>query len=144
MRSNLSRIAAAVVVILVAGFLLLYIVASPPAGPDLSRSKPTEHALYNLAIEPELGPVRIGELHTWLVTLTARDGKAVEGAKIEVDGGMPEHGHGWPTDPAVTSYLGEGRYRVEGLKFNMGGWWQLRFAISAAEGDDSAVFNLKL
>jgi hypothetical protein len=26
----------------------------------------------------------------------------------------------------------------------MGGWWQLRFAISAATGSDSAVFNVKL
>jgi hypothetical protein len=30
------------------------------------------------------------------------------------------------------------------MKFNMGGWWVVKFQVAAAEGRDSLVFNLKL
>ena len=40
--------------------------------------------------------------------------------------------------------LGAGSYRVEGMKFNMTGWWELRFAITAPAGSDDVVFNVKL
>ena len=57
---------------------------------------------------------------------------------------MPEHRHGLPTSPAVSAGPDAGTYRVEGLKFTMTGWWQLRFAITAPAGSDNAVFNVKL
>ncbi|MDW6020383.1 FixH family protein [Mesorhizobium sp. BAC0120] len=118
--------------------------SAPPPVLDLSRSKPSEKGLYTVSIEPEGGQVRQGELQSWLVTLTSKAGTPVENARMTVDGGMPEHHHGLPTSPAMTATLGPGKYRVEGVKFHMGGWWQLRFAISAAAGDDEAVFNIKL
>ncbi|MDP3899435.1 MAG: FixH family protein, partial [Mesorhizobium sp.] len=83
-------------------------------------------------------------LHNWVLTVTTPDGNPVEGATIAVDGGMPQHGHGLPTAPAATSYLGEGRYRIEGVRFNMGGWWEFKFAIEAAPGADAVTFNLSL
>ena len=67
-----------------------------------------------------------------------------EGATIVIDGGMPQHGHGLPTAPRVTRSLGGGRYQVEGLKFNMGGWWELRFRITTDAGTDSITFNLDI
>jgi hypothetical protein len=30
------------------------------------------------------------------------------------------------------------------MKFNMGGWWVVRFDVTAAAGRDSVVFNVKL
>jgi hypothetical protein len=42
------------------------------------------------------------------------NGEPVENATIAVDGDMPEHGHGLPTCPQVTKYLGNGDYLVEG------------------------------
>jgi hypothetical protein len=30
------------------------------------------------------------------------------------------------------------------MKFNMGGWWVVKFGVDAAAGRDSVVFNLKL
>ena len=57
---------------------------------------------------------------------------------------IPQHGHGLPTKPRVTRALGHGDHLVEGLKFNMGGWWIVRFRINSATGADSLVFNLKL
>jgi len=57
---------------------------------------------------------------------------------------MPEHNHGLPTAPQVTAGLGEGRYRLEGVKFSMPGRWVLRIAVDGAQGKDEATFNLVL
>jgi hypothetical protein len=97
-----------------------------------------------VTIEPEEGPPTLGALHSWLLTLETPTGQPVKDATIAVDGGMPEHGHGLPTSPVVSAHLGGGQYRVEGMKFTMAGWWQLRFAITAPAGSDSAVFNVKI
>ena len=110
--------------------------------PDLSRSKPTELKTYVVAVAPESEPLLQGEMHAWLLTLTTPDGEPVECAAIAVDGGMPRHGHGLMTSSRMTKYLGTGRYRIEGVKFNMGGWWELKFAVSAPPGEDRAVFNV--
>jgi hypothetical protein len=72
------------------------------------------------------------------------DGEPVENAEIKVDGGMPEHGHGLPTKPQMTEYLGEGDYRVEGMKFQMTGWWEVKFDITAEGQTDKVTFNLML
>jgi hypothetical protein len=72
------------------------------------------------------------------------DDSAVDGARIAVDGGMPQHGHGLPTQPRVTAELGEGAYQIDGVRFNMGGWWELKFAIASGAGTDTVTFNLKL
>jgi hypothetical protein len=68
----------------------------------------------------------------------------VEDAVIEMDGEMPEHGHGLPTKPQVTEYLGDGDYRVEGVKFQMTGWWEVKFEIAANGQTDEVTFNLML
>jgi YtkA-like len=136
-------IAVAVVVIAI-GAYFIGMMMMPPEGLDLARSKPSEQKAYVAAISPEKVPLHQGELHAWVLTLMTPDGKPVEGAKIWIDGGMPQHGHGLPTSPQMTSYLGDGRYRIEGMKFNMGGWWELKFAISGSPGDDRVTFNLML
>jgi hypothetical protein len=113
-------------------------------GSDFSRSRKTANGLFMVSIRPESGIVRQGELHSWLVTVKTASGKPVEYAAIDVFGGMPEHNHGLPTSPQATGYLGQGRYRIDGMKFTMRGWWQLRLSISAAAGSDTVVFNLAL
>lgn len=71
-------------------------------------------------------------------------GQAVSDATIAIDGGMPQHGHGLPTRPRVTKNLGGGKYEISGLRFNMGGWWELELNISSPAGTDTATFNLAL
>ena len=39
--------------------------------------------------------------------------------------GMPDHDHGLPTQPQVTSRLENGDYLLEGVRFHMPGKWQL-------------------
>ncbi len=133
---------------LLAGILAVVYLATPQtaqlAGPDISRSKKTDNGLFMASFEPERGVVRQGELESWLLTLKTTTGDPVEGAAIAVSGGMPQHNHGLPTSPQATDYLGEGRYRIEGVKFTMAGWWQLHFAISATAGSDTVVFNVVL
>jgi hypothetical protein len=123
--------------------------AMPSAGPpraeiDQSRSRTTANGLYVAAIEPEIPEIKQGEMHSWILKVKMPDGKPVEGAKVTVDGGMPDHNHGPPTSPEMTDHLGDGRYRIEGMKFSMSGWWELRFDISAAAGADTVTFNLVL
>ena len=136
------------VVVLSAVAFVAYL-AMPVAGPaqtelDQSRSLSTANGLYVAAIEPEVPEIKQGELHSWILTVKTSDGKPVDDAQVAVGGGMPEHDHGLPTAPEMTEHLGEGRYRIEGVKFSMSGWWELKFDISSPTGADVVTFNLVL
>ncbi len=138
-------IAAVVLAVIVLGGVIGFRMLRPHQDElDLARSKPSQNGFYDVSIAPESGPVTVGPLHNWVITVTKLDGTPVTDAEITVDGGMPQHGHGLPTSPQVNMNLGGGRYRVEGVRFNMGGWWVLRFAIVAPAGADKAEFNLIL
>lgn len=136
----------ALVVVLVAAAAVAFVahrmMTPPPADLDLSLSRATVDGAFTVAIAPEAGAAVQGALHSWIATVTSPDGKPVDGAQIVIDGGMPQHGHGLPTAPRVTAALGEGRYRIDGVKFNMGGWWVLRLAITAGGKTDTVEFNL--
>jgi hypothetical protein len=111
---------------------------------DTSTQRLSKAGTYEVRYEPSVVPVPKRELHTWTVHLHTPDGRPVDGARIEIDGGMPDHGHGLPTKPVLREALGNGAYVVEGMKFNMGGYWVVDLAIAAAEGDDTVRFELKL
>ena len=127
----------------VGGFYAMKMLSPPPADLDLARSKETANGRYTVAVEPEAEPLQTGTLHTWLVTVTS-NGTPVTDAQIAVDGGMPQHGHGLPTAPQATGHIGEGRYRIEGVRFNMGGWWVLKLTVDSPAGRDDVEFNLTL
>lgn len=132
-------------VALAIGFLAVVFLTAPAApGPDLARAKTSLKGLYSVAIAPEASEPKQGDLHSWIVTVTTRQGTPVDNASFTIGGGMPEHAHGLPTSPEATAYLGDGRYRIEGMKFSMIGWWQLKFGITAPAGVDEATFNLVL
>ncbi len=115
-----------------------------PTNLDLSLNRATDQGLYRAAIASRLQPITINTLHAWTVHMETPDGRPVENAQITVDGGMPQHGHGLPTQPKVTRYLGGGDYLVEGMKFNMPGWWVLKLAVTSPAGADNVTFNLVL
>lgn len=138
-------LAAVVLVALgVAAFMAVRMFASPPADLDLARSKASAGGTYVVAIEPEVEPVQQGPLHAWIATVTTPDGAPVADAALTIDGGMPQHGHGLPSAPQSAGHLGEGRYRIEGVRFNMGGWWVLKLGVSSPAGDDEVEFNIVL
>jgi hypothetical protein len=35
----------------------------------------------------------------------------------------------------------DGTYLLEGMKFSMTGWWEIKLAIQSAEGNDKVTFN---
>ena len=118
--------------------------ARPPKDLDYSRSRTSEGGLYRATIEPQGDSIPQGRLHKWTLHLETASGAPVDVARLAVDGGMPQHGHGLPTKPRVTRDLGNGDHLVEGMKFNMGGWWVVKFRVDAPAGRDSLVFNVKL
>jgi hypothetical protein len=86
--------------------------------------------------------IALNKLHSWEVRVSSPDGAPVLHAHINVDGGMPQHGHGLPTQPRVTQELGEGRYLLEGMKFSMTGWWVIKLKVQTEQrGADEVTFN---
>jgi hypothetical protein len=108
---------------------------------DVSLRHPSVHGRYMVQLQPPAAPAAINQIHSWHVKLSSPEGVPVRNARINVDGGMPQHGHGLPTRPQVSRELEEGTYLIEGMKFSMTGWWEIKLALQAAEGIDTAVFN---
>lgn len=114
---------------------------TPPKDLDLSLEKPSAAGVYRVALLPPAQAPAINQLHSWKVKLAAADGTPVRGARFRVDGGMPQHGHGLPTQPRVTRELADGTYQLDGMKFSMTGWWEVKLAIDGAPGADQVTFN---
>ncbi len=117
-----------------------------PANLDLAATQPSHGGKFTVSYKSDLDPVTINKLHTWTVHVADSAGKPVDNATVAIDGGMPEHNHGMPTQPIVTS-LGSGDYRAEGMKFQMPGWWTVTVTVTDTVGaaqPDSATFNLLL
>ena len=98
---------------------------------------------YVATLEPAR-PLHPRQMQTVRVTVRDAEGRAIDEAQISVDGGMPQHGHGLPTRPRVTRNLGDGIYEIEGVRFNMGGWWEFSLTIGSSRGADTVTFNLAL
>lgn len=115
--------------------------STPPADLDLSLQRPTAEGRYVVALQPPTGAPPINQVHSWQVRVATPDGRPVRAARIAVDGGMPQHGHGLPTQPRVTREVADGTYLLEGMKFSMTGWWEIKLAIDADRGADRITFN---
>jgi hypothetical protein len=116
----------------------------PPASPaEYATERVSAQGGYRVSYRTE-GAVPIGRLHAWTLHVARADGTPVTDADIAVDGDMPQHGHGLPTRSRVTRNLGNGDYLVEGVKFQMGGWWVMDFDITAGGRTERVRFNLDL
>lgn len=115
-----------------------------PKNLDLTRAKDSQQAKFHVRIQITLDPIAINKMHSWVVQVKDPNGNPVTGAKINISGGMPMHGHGLPTTPQITKSLGAGKYLLEGIRFNMGGWWQMNLAIESGGQKDKVAFNLML
>ncbi len=111
---------------------------------DLSTEKMSDDGLYHVAIAPESSPVQINQILTWDLTLKDADMQPIDAADITFGGGMPEHAHGFPTEPQIVAGDQPGQYLVEGVKMQMAGWWEMKFDIAAEAGNDSITFNIVL
>jgi hypothetical protein len=115
-----------------------------PADRDLTTTQLSDDQRYRVTIDPQVQPPPLRQLHGWTITVAAPDGQPVEGAVVQVRGAMPGHGHGLASQPQVTAELSPGVYLLEGVSFQMGGWWVLDVTIEADGQRDTARFNLQL
>ncbi len=90
------------------------------------------------------GSVPLNSIHQWHLFLVDHMGDPVSNADISFSGHMPGHVHGLPTQPRVTQELSQGVYLVDGVKFQMQGWWVIEFTVQEDGLTDSLLFNLSL
>jgi hypothetical protein len=121
-------------------------------GSGAKRPAPSEFGLgprlsaggrYVATLEPGK-PLRPRQMYTIRVSIRDAEGRAIEKAQLSIDGDMPQHGHGLPTRPRVTRNLGDGTYEIEGVRFNMSGWWEFKITIAGFGDADTVTFNLDL
>lgn len=115
--------------------------SSPPLDLDLSLDKNSAAGTYRVALVAPTPAPAINQMHSWKVKLATPEGAPVQGARFAVDGGMPQHGHGLPTQPRVTREIEGGTYVLDGMKFSMTGWWEVKLAIDGPQGADKVTFN---
>jgi hypothetical protein len=115
-----------------------------PAGLDYALTRPSELGTFTATVTPATDPIMIEQPQTWTVEIAMADGSTPGLADIAVDGGMPQHGHGLPSEPRVTRHLGDGKFEVEGMLFSMSGWWVVNVHVATPLGPDKATFNFEL
>lgn len=123
-------------------FALLTAACATPKDLDLTLQHPSAQGRFVVRMDPPAAGPAINQMHAWQVRLATPEGQPVSRASIAFDGGMPQHGHGFPTQPRITREVEPGVYALEGMKFSMTGWWDMRLAIQAGDITDRAVFNV--
>ena len=106
----------------------------------IGHAQPSQEK-FIVTYKSQVEPMPLNRIHSWRMRVETTDGMPVTGADIRVDGGMPAHGHGLPTQPVVRE-IGEGNYLVEGLKFSMTGYWEMWFEIKAGGISEKKKFAL--
>ncbi|MDE0982094.1 MAG: FixH family protein [Gammaproteobacteria bacterium] len=97
-----------------------------------------------IEIYSELSPLSINQIHSWHVRVLDRNNEILELEELNVYGGMPEHDHGLPTQPEVTTRLDNGDYLLEGVRFHMQGHWQLQVELQLNGVEDTAIIDFDL
>ena len=137
--------------------------APPDLNIDAFRYSNNQHYFAHIEVngyidssKTNVSQIPLNKIHQWRLLLSDLNGSPVKDASIEVVGHMPGHVHGLPTQPQVTKELAPGVYLVEGLKFQMQGWWVMQFNVrpkgfinksdenSDSQATDSIFFNLIL
>lgn len=104
----------------------------------------SERGLYKVSFESSLDPIEINRIHEWVLHVETAHGEAVDDAELTIEGGMPAHDHGLPTRPRVTEVLGNGDYRIQGMRFHMNGAWRIEVTIEVGEQVDRVAIDLQL
>ncbi|HEX2211123.1 MAG TPA: FixH family protein, partial [Longimicrobium sp.] len=135
--------------------LLLAACAASPAGggdrPDAESgvylsldARPSHDGLYRAAVVRRDGAQRPGTAQSWTVRITDAGGGAVSGARVEASAWMPSMDTRAANALPPATELGNGRYRIDGVRFPAAGWWNVPVRITAGGRTDSLAFNLIL
>ncbi len=120
---------------------LLFTTASELAAQEVWESS---MGSYKVSYSSKVMPIPINQIHQWVLHIETADGEPVSDAKLDIQGGMPLHDHGLPTNPVATEYLGEGNYLIEGVRFHMMGDWEITLEISQGSITESALIHLRI
>jgi hypothetical protein len=104
--------------------------------------RPSHEGLYSAEVT-RTTPLAVGTGAAWTIHLATRNGRRVAHASITASVWAPDTGERVPRRPAVR-YVGGGDYRVDGIAFPHGGWWNIALTINARAGADSLAFNVVL
>jgi len=136
---------------LVAGVLSFSCSAETTSNPEKPESEKliwqqtSEQGIFDVTLDSNTaGVVAINEFLEWVLIIKDAEGEPVTPVRVSVSGGMPMHGHGLPSQPQVSEYLGDGKYLIKGLQFSMNGRWELAFDIQSKEQTDKVVFEFKI
>ncbi len=117
-----------------------------PAAPGLVvaslGSRPSHNGHYRVEVM-SVSSLAVGTTQRWVVRLRRANQRRVSGARIAVQVRMLDSEEP-ASHPAVASYLGGGRYQVEGIRFGHSGWWNVALVIDGRSGVDSVAFNVVL
>ena len=95
-------------------------------------------------VHSDISPLRINEMHSWQIKVLDSKSEPVTNASISVEGGMPDHDHGLPTRPRVTSEITPGTYLLQGVRFHMPGKWEFKFVITAGIRQEIGLADFEL
>jgi hypothetical protein len=103
----------------------------------------TQPGGYAVVLQPQLDPLVINRMHSWMIHLQDTAGNPLTGARVSLRGGMPLHYHGLPTQPLAVE-VAEGEYLLEGMRFHMHGLWLLEITIDYRGQTDNVSLELHL
>jgi hypothetical protein len=112
-----------------------------PPDLDTGREALSEGGNYRVGYRVAGGVVPFDRLHDWLLSITDKNGKPVEKVRLEIANSMPGHPHGAKTAPRMTRHIKGGKHLVEGMYFNMRGWWSTKITIKQGDLTDRVEFN---
>lgn len=75
--------------------LLVIAACATPSDLDLTLQHASRQGKFVVRMEPPASGPSINQMHAWQVRLVTADGTPVSQASIAVEGGMPQHGHGF-------------------------------------------------
>ena len=128
----------------VIAIMISFVFLAPDAMAQDDETWTSDDGRFIVSFESELQPLAINKIHNWILHIVDSDGETISNAQLVVSGGMPQHNHGLPTSPAVTAALEDGDYKVEGIRFHMRGYWEIRISIEAGTTHDIVIIALTL
>jgi hypothetical protein len=105
---------------------------------------PSHNGVYRASMIASPEPIELNRPLTLTVEVRTAAHVPVEGALLALESWMPNDEAVSAARSGAIQELGAGLYRVEGLRFDSRGWWNLRLRIAAAGMTDSLAFNLVL
>ena len=115
--------------------------ASGNEAPDITAETANGWIIH---VHSDISPIRINEMHSWHIKVLDSKSEPVSNASISVEGGMPDHDHGLPTRPRITSEIAPGTYLLQGVRFHMPGKWKCKFVITAGTRQEIGLAEFEL